>query len=69
MAPNKSKIYTVSLEDTRNVDDKEIGYEYALSHHQRRLSNASDSLKLELSNFLKDFTFSDDILDKRREWL
>ena len=69
MVPNKSKIYTVSLEDTRNVDDKEINYEYSMAHHHRRSSNASESLKLELSNFLKDFTFSDDILHKRREWL
>ena len=67
IVPNKRKIYTVSLEDTRNADDNEINFEY--SHRHRRLSNTSDSMKLELSNFLKDFTFSDDILHKRREWL
>ena len=69
MVPNKSKIYTVSLEDTINVDDKEDIYDYSIAHHHRSLSCASESLKLELSNFLKDFTFSDDILHKRREWL
>ena len=74
LIPNKHKIYTVSLEDTRKIDAIESKYEIAISHHHnhhhhRRLSNKSESSKLELNNFLKDFTFSDDILNKRREWL
>ena len=40
-----------------------------LRHNERRGSTTSDSMKLELRTFLKDFTFSDDILNKRREWL
>ena len=40
-----------------------------LRHNERRGSTTSDSMKLELRAFLKDFTFSDDILNKRREWL
>ena len=71
---NKSKVYTVSLEDTRKIDAFDGNFEFSLSyhhahHHHRRLSNKSESPKPELSNFLKDFTFSDDILNKRREWL
>ena len=38
-------------------------------HHERRGSTTSESMNLELRTFLKDFTFSDDILNKRREWL
>ena len=70
---NKSKVYTVSLEDTRKIDafdgKFEFSYHHNNHHHHRRLSNKSESPKPELSNFLKDFTFSDDILNKRREWL
>ena len=40
-----------------------------LKYHERRGSTTSESMKLELRTFLKDFTFSDDILNKRREWL
>ena len=40
-----------------------------LRYHERRGSTTSESMKLELRTFLKDFTFSDDILNKRREWL
>ena len=40
-----------------------------LKYHERRGSTTSESMKLELRAFLKDFTFSDDILNKRREWL
>ena len=40
-----------------------------LKCHERRGSTTSESMKLELRTFLKDFTFSDDILNKRREWL
>ena len=40
-----------------------------LRHNERRGSTTSDSMKVELRTFLKDFTFSDDILNKRREWL
>ena len=74
LIPNKHKIYTVSLEDTRKIDAIDSKYEIAISyhhnhHHHRRLSNKSESPKLELNNFLKDFTFSDDILNRRREWL
>ena len=40
-----------------------------LKYHERRGSTTSESMKSELRTFLKDFTFSDDILNKRREWL
>ena len=38
-------------------------------HLQDELANSPQSLKSELRVFLRDFTLTDDILHKKREWL
>ena len=67
---SKNRIYTVSLEDTRKIEVEYDNFEYAIfENHKRRISNTSESAISELKHFLKDFTFSDDIIHKTREWL
>ena len=65
---SKDRVYILSVENEMDIANKESNIEYALSDHQK-LSNTSESLKSELGIFLKDFTFTDDIIHKRREWL
>ena len=66
---NSDSAYTLSVENERHTENVESNIEYVLSDHHQKLSNTSESLESELGIFLKDFTFSDDIIHKRREWL
>ena len=62
-------VSTVSGNNEKGLINYEYSGNYSLSDHQRKLSNSPQSLKSELRLFMKDFTLTDDIVHKNREWL
>ena len=60
---------TLNGDNWKGTTNYECSGDYAYTEKQNELANSPQSLKSELRVFLKDFILTDDIPNKKREWL
>ena len=66
---NKKSIYTISVQNDKDIETGEFNIDFVPSYNDQTLSNTFEPSTSELGMFLRDFTFTDDIIHKEREWL